>query len=88
MKVTCSSSKVRDKLDIIREKHDQGVLDLKKGMSTAQEFITEKASQVTMLDGNCRNTWSFIRLLSGEITTMILFSSVDCKHEYTNGKAW
>ena len=56
MKVTCSSSKVRDKLDIIREKHDQGVLDLKKEMYTAQEFITEKALQVTMLDGNCRNT--------------------------------
>ena len=56
MKVTCSSSKVRDKLDIIGEKHDQGVLDLKKEMSTAQEIITEKASQVTMLDGNCRKS--------------------------------
>ena len=40
-------------MDVIGEKHDQVVLDLKKEMSMAQKLITEKESQVTMLDGNC-----------------------------------
>lgn len=46
MKVTCSSSRVR-------EKHDEAVLDLKKEITTAQKIIAEKESQVVILVEKC-----------------------------------
>ena len=45
MKVTCSSARVREKLDILEEKHDQAVLD----MSEAYQVVTEKEAQVANL---------------------------------------
>ena len=53
MKVTCSSQKVREKLDVIGEKHDQAIFDLKTEMFKAQELVTEKQTQVVMLEERC-----------------------------------
>ena len=53
MKVTCSSQKVREKLDVIGEKHDQAICDLKTDMCKAQELVTEKETQVVMLEERC-----------------------------------
>ena len=56
MKVTCSGQNVREKLDVIWEKHDQAIFDLKTEMSKAQELVTEKEPQVVMLEERCASS--------------------------------
>ena len=53
MKVTCSSGKVREKLDVLGKRHDQDVLDFKKTVSEAHQLVIEKDARVTMLKDAC-----------------------------------
>ena len=53
MKVTCPSQNVREKLDVIGEKHNQTIFDLKTEMSKAHEQLTKKETQVVMLEERC-----------------------------------
>lgn len=53
MKVTCSSGKVREKLDVLGERHEQDVLDFKKTVSEAHQLVIEKDARVTMLKVAC-----------------------------------
>ena len=53
IKVTCSSARVREKLDILREKHDQAVVDMQKTVSEVYQVVTEKEAQVANLAEKC-----------------------------------
>lgn len=49
MKVTCSSVRVRSKLDVLGEKHDQEILDLQQKMSKDEQVVVDKEEAVTVL---------------------------------------
>ena len=51
--MTCSSARVREKLDILGEKHDQAVLDMQKTVSEVYQVVTEKEAQVANLAEKC-----------------------------------
>ena len=53
MKVTCSSVKVREKLDLLGESHDKEILDFKKMMCEAHQLVTEKEARVSLLTDKC-----------------------------------
>ena len=53
IKVTCSSDRVREKLDILGGKHDQAVLDMQKTVSEVYQVVTEKEAQVANLAEKC-----------------------------------
>lgn len=53
MKVACSSVRVRAKLDVLGEKHDQEILDLQQKMSKEEQFVAGKEKALTMLTKSC-----------------------------------
>ncbi|XP_078351448.1 uncharacterized protein LOC144636162 [Oculina patagonica] len=60
MKVTCSSDKVREKLDVLGEMHDQAVVDVQKNMSEGHQTVAEKEAEVATLIERCGNTTGHI----------------------------
>ena len=60
IKVTCSSARVREKLDILGEKHDQAVLDMQKTVSEVYQVVTEKEGQVANLAENVLMLHTFV----------------------------
>lgn len=53
MKLTCSSARVREQMDILGEKHDQAVVDMQKTVAEVYQGVTEKEPQVANLDEKC-----------------------------------
>lgn len=53
MKVTCSNVRIRAKLDVLGENHDQEILDLQKKMSKDEQFVVDNKKTVATLTESC-----------------------------------